>query len=101
MPQQGNGTLRFTIAVFGPLAVLVGAAVGYGILKTEVNYNAETIVEASSRLDANIAADHRRDLELGDLKKDLAYLKETAAEQKIDIKNHTVLLENILDRVTK
>ena len=101
MTEKSNGTLRTIISVFAPLAVLIGAAIGYGVLKTEVNYNTTSLCEARTRLDANIVDDHKRDLELGDLKKDLGYLRKAADDQAIDLKNQRILIEEILTRVTR
>lgn len=96
-----NGTLKLILSLAGLIIVLLGAAVGYGILQGDVADNSEDITTIVTALDANIAADHIRDLDIVGLKKDLEYLRQAADDQKIDVENHKVLLEEILSQVTK
>lgn len=101
MAKQLNGTLRTIVGIFGPLVVLVGAAIGYGVLKGEVGYSTEAIAQIKNALDANATADYQRDKEILSLGKDLEYLRKAADKQAVDVENQRVLLEEILGKITR
>ena len=97
-----NGTIWKIVGILITVLIVAGGAVfGYGILSGQVRHNTETVKQVCARVDANTTAGHQRDMEIVGLKRDLEYLKEKAQEQKVDLDNHTVLLERILVEITK
>ena len=94
---KANGNLKAVLIILGAILVpLLTVGVSWGLLKGDVQRN----VEYRARVDANTEAGHKRDLTMERVKKDLAWLTSAAAAQKVDTDNNTVLLEEILVRVT-
>ena len=62
MAKEKNGTLRLILSIFGVLVVLIGAAVGYGMLCNSVYYTAE---EVRAEIKPRMAA---HDKEISELK---------------------------------
>jgi len=106
MAKNGNGTWKKTAEILLVLLVpLITVAVGYGILSEDVKHLDDESTIMCAKVDVNAATDHRQDLAIQAVQDNFKYLKESVdakfREQKVDLDNHTILLENILIKVTK
>ena len=100
MATKNGSTIKLASLIIGPAIVLLGAVMGYGKLSGNVENTKTEMKVLAQKVDANAAAGHSRDIGIAEMRRDLAYLKDRADEQKINVDNHTVLLEEILEKVT-
>ncbi len=89
------------IRTFWPVVIVLLAVAGTAAVNVHrIEDNHSDIAANTACITGDREKQHERDIADVEMRKDIEYIKKFADEQKIEVDNNRVLLEEILERVT-